>query len=82
MIRLSSQDTSILLAVLEQQELEPKERLRLLDGTAPQVREIGEALINNTEPQNPDIKEAVDAIRDWAHETRRVQESRIASSVI
>jgi hypothetical protein len=77
MIRLSSRDASLLMDVLEQQELPPEERLKLLDEADPVVRQIGEVLIDQSRiSNNPDIKEAVEQIRQWAEETTKIQEKQ------
>ena len=77
MVRLSSRDASMLMDVLEQQELTPEERLKLLDKADPVVRQIGEALIDPSQMTNdPDIKEAVEQIRQWAEETTKIQEKQ------
>ena len=63
--------------VLEQQELAPEERRKLLDEANPVVRQIGEALIDPSLMSNdPDIKEAVEQIRQWADETTKIQEKQ------
>jgi len=63
--------------VLEQQELPPEERRKLLDEANPVVRQIGEALIDPSQMSNdPDIKEAVEQIRQWADETTKIQEKQ------
>ena len=63
--------------VLEQQELPPEERRKLLDEANPVVRQIGEALIDPSQKSNdPDIKEAVEQIRQWADETTKIQEKQ------
>jgi chaperonin cofactor prefoldin len=78
MIRLSSRDASLLMDVLEQQELPPEERLKLLDEADPVVRQIGEVLIDQSRiSNNPDIKEAVEQIRQWAEETTKIQEKQL-----
>jgi hypothetical protein len=75
MVRLSSKDASLLMDLLEQTELSEEERLRLLEGADKQVHEIGKALIHPDDPiEDPDIKEAVDSIRQWADTTKRVDE--------
>ena len=77
MVRLSSRDASLLMDVLEQQELPPEERRKLLDEANPVVRQIGEALIDPSQMSNdPDIKEAVEQIRQWADETTKIQEKQ------
>jgi chaperonin cofactor prefoldin len=76
MIRLSSRDASLLMDVLEQQELPPEERLKLLDEADPVVRQIGEVLIDQSRISNTDIKEAVEQIRQWAEETTKIQEKQ------
>jgi hypothetical protein len=77
MVRLSSRDTSILVDVLEQDELLPQERLALLEGASPEVREIGEALINlGKKIDDPEIRDAVDAILRWADQTKPAEEQR------
>jgi hypothetical protein len=77
MVRLSSRDASLLMDVLEQQELSPEERCKLLNEANPVVRQIGEALIDPTQMSNdPDIKEAVEQIRQWADETTKIQEKQ------
>jgi hypothetical protein len=77
MVRLSSSDASLLMDVLEQQELPPEERRKLLDEANPVVRQIGEALIDPSQMSNdPDIKEAVEQIRQWADETTKIQEKQ------
>jgi hypothetical protein len=77
MVRLSSRDASMLMDVLEQQELTPEERRKLLDKADPVVRQIGEALIDPSQMTNdPDIKEAVEQIRQWAEETTKIQEKQ------
>lgn len=63
--------------VLEQQELPPEERRKLLDEADPVVRQIGEALIDPSQiSTDPDIKEAVEQIRRWADETTKIQEKQ------
>jgi hypothetical protein len=77
MVRLSSRDASLLMDVLEQQELPPEERRNLLTEADPVVRQIGEALINpNLEINDAEIKEAVESIRRWADDTREIQEKQ------
>jgi hypothetical protein len=77
MVRLSSLDASLLMDLLEQQELSLEERRKLLDGATPVVRQIGEALINpNQEIENSDIKEAVESILRWANETEKIEEKQ------
>ena len=63
--------------VLEQQELKPEERLKLLEKADSVVRQIGEALIDPSQMSNdPDIREAVEQIRQWAEETTKIQEKQ------
>lgn len=77
MVRLSSRDASLLMDVLEQQELPPEERRKLLDKADPVVRQIGESLIDPSQmSSDPDIKEAVEQIRQWAEETTKIQEKQ------
>jgi len=77
MVRLSSRDASLLMDVLEQQELKPEERLKLLEKADSVVRQIGEALIDPSQMSNdPDIREAVEQIRQWAEETTKIQEKQ------
>jgi hypothetical protein len=81
MVRLSSSDASLLMDVLEQQELSPEELRQILDQADPTVREIGEALVNpNQEIHDPDIKEAVESIRRWAEETKEIEEKQHLSA--
>jgi hypothetical protein len=81
MVRLSSRDASLLMDVLEQQDLSDEKRNQLLDEADPIVRQIGEALINpNLVIQNPDIKEAVESIRRWADETEKSEERQRVSA--
>jgi chaperonin cofactor prefoldin len=75
MVRLSSRDASLLMDVLEQKNLHPEERRKLLEGAAPVVRKIGEALIDPSQVvEDEDVKEAVDSIQRWAKETKRSEE--------
>jgi len=77
MVRLSSRDASLLMDVLEQQELPPEERRKLLDKADPVVRQIGEALIDPSQTSNdPDVQEAVAQIRQWAEETQKIEEKQ------
>jgi hypothetical protein len=77
MVRLSSKDASLLMDVLEQNELTPKERLKLLEDAGPKVLEIGKALIDpNQAITDPEVKEAVESINLWADTTRRIEEQR------
>lgn len=77
MVRLSSRDALLLMDVLEQQELPPEERRKLLAEADPVVREIGEALINpNLTIDNADIREAVESIKRWANDTRQTEEKQ------
>lgn len=63
--------------VLEQQELPPEERRKLLAEADPIVRQIGEALINPTLAINDaEIKEAVESIKRWADDTRQIEEKQ------
>ena len=81
MVRLSSRDASLLMDVLEQQDLPDEQRNQLLDEADPIVRQIGEALINpNLVIQNPDIREAVESIRRWADETEKSEERQRVSA--
>ncbi len=66
--------------VLEQGDLPAHERLRLLDNVDPKVREIGEALINSsTTNLDPDVQDAVNAIRRWAEQTEVPEERPVNS---
>jgi hypothetical protein len=82
MVRLSSRDASLLMDLLEQTDLSQIERLKLLDGTDEKVREIGGALLNPNQPiEKADIREAVEQIRQWADETRKIEEKIERSNV-
>jgi hypothetical protein len=75
MVRLSSRDASLLMDLLEQTNLSEGERLKLLDGSDEKVLEIGKALLNpNQKIETPDIREAVEQIRQWADETRQIED--------
>jgi hypothetical protein len=75
MVRLSSRDASLLMDLLEQTDLSENERLKLLDGADGHVREIGKALLNpDEEIKNGDVKEAVEQIRLWADETKKIED--------
>lgn len=77
MVRLSSRDASLLMDVLEQQQLPPEERQKLLDEADVVVRQIGEALIDPSKTSDdPDIREAVAQIRQWAEETQKIEEKQ------
>lgn len=77
MVRLSSQDASMLMDVLEQHDLPPEERRELVIGAKADVRKIAEALIYPDQIiDDPDIKEAVESIRRWADETKKIEEKQ------
>ena len=78
MVRLSSKDVSLLIKVLVAEDRPRQERLKLVEGAGTEVREIARALIDGTTPANEEIKEAVEAVREWAAETKRITESRFA----
>lgn len=66
MVRLSSKDASLLIDVLEHDDLPQTERLKLLDGADHDVLEIGKALIDPTlDIQDDAIREAVTQIQNW-----------------
>jgi hypothetical protein len=82
MIKLSSEDASLLVDVLESDDLTNDQRLRMLEGaSSDEVKQIGSALIGASEPPNDAIKQAVQAIKDWAEESRRVTRNRLAHYV-
>ena len=63
--------------VLEQQELAPEQRRKLLEGADPVVQQIGEALIDPGQTtDDPAIKEVVEQIRQWAEETKKIEEKQ------
>ena len=75
MVRLSSRDASLLMDLLEQIDLPENERLNLLNGADEQVLEIGRALLNpNQAIEKADIREAVEQIRLWADETKKIED--------
>jgi hypothetical protein len=79
MVKLSSEDASLLVDVLEADDQTPEQRLAMLnDATSEDIKEIGRALIEDSQPEKTDIREAVQAIRKWAEESRRVNRSRLA----
>jgi len=80
MVRLSSRDASLLMDVLEQQELPPEERLKLLKEADIVVRQIGEALIDPSQiKQRPGNQGSGRA--DTPVGGRNYQDSREATSV-
>jgi hypothetical protein len=77
MIRLSSANASLLMDVLEQRDIPLEERRKVLQDADPQVRQIGEALIDpNQIIENNEIRETVEAIRHWSEESRRIVEDQ------
>ena len=67
--------TAPIIDVMEQQELEPEERTKLLEGATPEVLAIADALRSPNRPiADPEIKEAVESIRRWAQETKLSEE--------
>lgn len=79
MVKLTSEDASLLVDVLEADDQLPAERIAMLDdATTQEVRQIGRALIENSQPDDQDIREAVQAIRKWVEESRRVNKNRMA----
>jgi hypothetical protein len=64
--------------VLEQEKLPVEERRRLLEDAEPEVRKIGEALINPDQPiEDPDVREAVESIRQWVRESMRSEQRHL-----
>jgi len=77
MVRLSSRDASLLMDLLERNDLPENERLDLLNGADEQVLEIGRALLNPAQTiDKSDIREVVEQIRLWVHETKRIEEKQ------
>lgn len=76
MVRLSSKDVSLLIKVIVAKEKSRRERLKIVKGASKSVRLIAEALIDNAIPVDEDIRDATEAIRDWADETRRITQTR------
>lgn len=75
MVRLSSRDASLLMDLLEQTNLSDGERLKLLAGADENVLEIGKALLNPSEKiEKPEIREAVEQIRLWTEETKKIED--------
>jgi predicted nuclease of restriction endonuclease-like RecB superfamily len=74
MVRLSSRDASLLMDLLEQTDLSPDQRLKILDGADEQVRQIGKALLcPNQRIEDEDIREVVEQIHLWTDETKKIE---------
>ena len=79
MVRLSSRDVSHLIKVIVAKDKSRRERLKIVQSSTRTVRLIAEALIDNTQPADEDIREATEAVREWVEETRRITQTRFES---
>jgi len=71
MIRLTTRDASILARVVQYDNLPIDQRRQMLDEATPEARQIGRALLGLEEPASNEIREMVDAIRNWVGGNRQ-----------
>ena len=84
MIRLDPKDASVLARIAQYLELPLEMRRLMLDETtSPEARKIGEILLGDLDPEEPDIsadvRETVEALRSWSNQSRQATAARFAT---
>lgn len=84
MIRLNPKDASVLARIAQYVGLTPERRRQILEETTTQeAREIGAILLGELDPDgpgiSPDVKETVEALRNWSNKTRQATAARAAT---
>lgn len=71
MIRLTTRDASILARLVQYDNLSQEQRLRILEEAGAEAKDIGRVLLGIEQPNSDDIRETVEAIRNWVEYNRQ-----------